>query len=53
MTWNLVRLVGPSFLPSAAFASTSRTLRASTGISPSLFAWRVRRCCCGRVEDVR
>ena len=38
MTWNFVRLVGPSFLPSVAFASTSRTLRASTGMSPSLLA---------------
>ncbi len=53
MTWNLVRFVGPSFLPSAAFASTSRTLRARTGMSPSLLAWRLRRCCCCGRDEAR
>jgi hypothetical protein len=39
MTWNLVRLVGPT-LPFCAFASTSRTLRARIGMMGAASSWR-------------
>ena len=43
ITWNLVRLLGPTLPRSAAF-STSRTARASTGISPVSSPGRACRC---------